>query len=83
MDDKPKMASEMWKGVRRGVGWTLGMGAVVSVAGLLRDGPRNTKSVMKAGMGGRELVAELSEQVQDLYAEAQAERSDEPAVADG
>ncbi len=84
MDDKPKIGSEMWKGVRRGAGWTLGVGVVVSVAGLLRDGPRDTiKSVMKAGMGGRELIAELSEQLQDLYAEAQAERSDEPAAADG
>ncbi len=75
MDDKPKMRSEMWKGVRRGAGWALGAGAVISVATLLRDGPRDTiKTIMKAGMRGREVAAELTEQVQDLYAEAQSER---------
>lgn len=77
MDDKPKMRSELWNGARRGAGWALGVGAVVAVAALLRDGPRNTiKSTMKAGMRGREVAAELAEQIQDLYAEAQSERSD-------
>lgn len=75
MDDKPKMGREMWKGVRRGTGWALGVGGVISVATLLRDGPRDTiKTMMKAGMRGREAAAELSEQMQDLYAEAQSER---------
>ena len=75
MDDKPKMSSEMWKGARRGAGWALGVGGVVSVAALLRDGPRETvKATMKAGMRGREVAAELGEQMQDLYAEAQSER---------
>jgi hypothetical protein len=84
MDDKPKLGTEMWKGVKRGAGWTLGVGAVVSAAALLRDGPRETiKSAMKAGMRGREVAAELSEQVQDMYAEAQAERFAEPATAEG
>jgi hypothetical protein len=83
MDDKPKIRSEVWKGVRRGAGWTLGVGAVVSVAALLRDGPRETiKSAMKAGMRGREVLAELSEQTQDLYAEARSERCSEPVAAD-
>ena len=83
MDDKPKAGSEMWKGARRGAGWTLGAGAVVSVAALLRDGPRETiKAAMKASMRGREVAAELSEQAQDLYAEAQAERSTEPSSDD-
>ena len=83
MADKPKMRSDMWKGMKRGAGWTLGAGTVVSAAALLRDGPRSTiKSAMKAGMRGREVVAELSEQIQDLYAEAQSERSAEPAAAD-
>ncbi len=75
MDDKPKMTSELWKGARRGAGWALGVGGVISVAALLRDGPRETvKATMKAGMRGREAAAELAEQVQDLYAEAQSER---------
>lgn len=83
MRDKPKMGSEVWKGARRGAGWAVGVGAVVSVAALLRDGPRNTiKSTMKAGMRGREVAAELAEQIQDLYAEAQSERSDEPPATD-
>ena len=75
MDDKPKMGSEMWKGARRGAGWALGVGGVVSVAALLRDGPRETvKATMKAAMRGQEVAAELGEQVQDLYAEARSER---------
>ena len=84
MTDKPKMGSEMWKGAKRGAGWTLGVGAVVSAAALLRDGPRETiKSAMKAGMRGREVAAELSEQMQDVYAEARSERFAEPPAADG
>jgi hypothetical protein len=83
MDDKPKMSSEMWRGVKRGAGWTLGAGAVVSTAALLRDGPRETiKSAMKASIRAQEVVAELSEQLQDLYAEVQSDRSSEMA-ADG
>lgn len=75
MDDKPKIGSEMWKGLRRGTGWALGVGGVISVATLLRDGPRDgIKAMMKAGMRGREVAAEVSEQMQDLYAEAQSER---------
>ena len=63
--------SEMWRGMRRGVGYAFGIGAVVAGASLLRDGGRATiKSLMKAGMQGRTMAAELSEQVQDLYAEA-------------
>ena len=79
MADKPKMGSEMWKGARRGAGWALGVGGVVSVAALLRDGPRETvKATMKAAMRGREVAAEVAEQVQDLYAEAQSERFSGP-----
>lgn len=37
---------------------------------------------MKAGMRGREVAAELAEQMQDLYAEAQSERSAEPPTPD-
>ena len=84
MDDQPKRRSELWKGARRGAGWAAGVGGVVSVAALLRDGPRDTvKATMKAGMRGREVVAELGEQLRDLYAEAQAERSAGPPAADG
>ncbi|MDP9384328.1 MAG: hypothetical protein M3P50_03670 [Actinomycetota bacterium] len=83
MDDSRKTRSEMWKGARRGTGWALGIGGVVSVAALLRDGPRETvKAMMKAGMRGREVAAELSEQVQDLYAEAQSERFPAPDLTD-
>jgi hypothetical protein len=72
--------SEVWKGTRRGAGWALGVGTVVSVAALLRDGPRQTlKAAMKAGLRGREVAAEMSEQVRDLYAEAQVEHATRPA----
>ena len=84
MIDKPRMGSEMWKGARRGAGWALGVGGVVSVAAILRDGPRDTiKAAMKAAMRGREVAAELGEQVQDLYAEAQFERSEDAPSAAG
>ena len=77
MADKPKMGSEMWKGARRGAGWALGVGGVISVATLLREGPRDAiKTMMKTGMRGREAAAEVSEQLQDLYAEAKSERFD-------
>ncbi len=61
----------MWRGMRRGAGFAFGIGAVVTAGALLRDGARPTvKSVIKAGMLGRTMAAELSEQMQDLYAEA-------------
>ena len=83
MADNAKMGSQMWKGARRGAGWALGVGGVISVAAVLRDGPRNTiKAVIKAGMRGREVAAEASEQLQDLYAEAQSERFPPPEPAD-
>ena len=63
--------SEVWKGIGRGVGWAFGVGAVVTVASVLSDGGRATaKGLMKATMQARVVVAELSEQLQDLYAEA-------------
>ncbi len=63
--------SETWKGMRRGVGWAFGVGAVVTAASVLRDGGRaTTKSAMLAGLRGRDMAAELSEKAQDLYAEA-------------
>ncbi len=83
MDDNGKTGSQMWKGARRGAGWALGVGGVISAAAVLRDGPRHTiKALMKAGMRGREVAAEASEQLQDLYAEAQSERFPPPEPAD-
>ncbi len=80
MADVSGRTSEVWKGSRRGAGWALGVGTVVSVAALLRDGPRQTlKAAMKAGLRGREVAAEMSEQVRDLYAEAQVEHATRPA----
>ncbi len=67
--------SEVWKGMRRGTGWAFGVGAVVTVASVLRDGGRSTiKSAMIGGMRGQEMVAEVAEHLQDLYAEAVHER---------
>ncbi len=84
MADDSKTRSEMWKGMRRGTGWALGVGGVVSMATLLREGPRPAViMLMKAGMRGREVAAELSEQLQDLYAEAQAQRAPGPADVEG
>lgn len=84
MNEQPKRRSEIWKGVRRGTGWALGVAGVISVAALLRDGPRGTvKALMKTGMRGREVAAELGEQVQDLYAEARSERFGQSLSPDG
>ncbi len=83
MDDKPKLRSELSKGVMRGSGWALGIGGVISVAAMLRDGPRETiKAAIKAGMRGRDFASELYEQAQDLYAEAQSE-SNASSATDG
>ena len=76
MDDRPAKRSELWRAARHGTGWVLGAGAVVAMGPLLRGGPRHAvKAVMKTGMRGREVAAELAEQVQDLYAEAHSERA--------
>lgn len=75
--------SEILKGARRGAGWVLGVGTVVSFAALLRDGPRETlKLGMRAALRSRESAAELSEQLRDLYAEARVEHAAEPPVED-
>ena len=67
--------SEVWKGMRRGAGWALGAGAVVTVASVLRDGGRSTiKGAMVGAMRGQEMAAEVAEHLQDLYAEAIHER---------
>ncbi len=76
MTDMPGKKSEVWKGVRRGAGWTLGVGTVVSAGRLLREGPRESvKALMKVSLSARDSAAELSEQLRDVYAEAQAERT--------
>ena len=76
MTDQPMKNSEIWKGARRGTGWALGVATVVSVATILRDGPREgLKTMMRAGLSGRDTAAEVFEQVQDLYAEARFEHT--------
>lgn len=78
MPELTERGSQVWKGMRRGVGWAFGAGIVLTAAGVLRDGGRETlKTLMKQGMRGREAAAELSEQLQDLYAEAQSEHAPE------
>lgn len=67
--------SEISKGMKRGIGWAFGVGTVVTVASVLRDGGRATiKSAMIASMQSQTKFAELSEHMQDLYAEARHER---------
>ncbi len=84
MPDVPGRNSEMWNGVRRGTGWAVGVGAVLTAASVLRDGPREAlKGVLKAGLRGREMAAEASEQVRDIYAEVQSEQSAPAEPADG
>ena len=74
MPEAPRK-SEMWKGMRRGIGWAFGVGTVVTVASVLRDGGRATiKNAMIAGIQGQTVMAEFAEQLQDLYAEAMHER---------
>jgi predicted ATP-grasp superfamily ATP-dependent carboligase len=81
MPEAPRK-SEMWKGMRRGVGWAFGVGTVVTIASVLRDGGRATiKSAMIAGMQGQTMIAELSEHMQDLYAEATHERLQRQAAS--
>jgi hypothetical protein len=76
MDDQPTMRSGLWRATRHATGWVLGAGGVVVAGTLLRGGPRHAvKAAMKAGMRGREVAAELAEQMQDLHAEAQSERA--------
>lgn len=71
--------SELWKGVRKGVGWMIGAGTVVSAAALLREGPRRAiKAAMKAGIRGTEVAAEIGEQLRDFWAEVQVEQNAEP-----
>lgn len=65
---------DLWRGARRGVGWAIGFGAVLGAASTLgRGGQPTVKGAMKGLLRMREAGAELSERVQDLYAEAQAE----------
>ncbi|MDP9350117.1 MAG: DUF5132 domain-containing protein [Chloroflexota bacterium] len=65
---------EFRRGARRGAGWAVGFGAVLGAASALsRGGQPTVKVAMKGMMRLREASAELSERVQDLYAEARAE----------
>ena len=81
LPELPGGSSELMRGARRGVGFAVGVGVVVTVASLLRDGGRQTaKQLIRGGLRGRDALAELGEQVQDLYAEVQAEqRAGEPS----
>lgn len=82
MSDMKERSSEVWKGIRKGAGWAMGVGVVVSAAGVLREGPRAVvKAAIKAGLRGGEMAAEVTEQMRDLYAEAQVERSAQPPPA--
>ncbi|MDP9067307.1 MAG: hypothetical protein M3N53_03025 [Actinomycetota bacterium] len=79
MSDMRERTSEVWKGLRKGAGWAMGVGIVVSAAGVLREGPRAVvKAAIKAGLRGGEMAAELTEQMRDLYAEVQVERHAQP-----
>ncbi len=83
MADEPR-TSEVWNGMRRGAGWAFGVGAVVTAASVLSDGGRTTiKSMMKATMRGRGMAAEVSEQLQDLYAEAAHESGPQGGQQEG
>ncbi len=75
MPDVPGRNSEMWNGVRRGTGWAVGVGAALTAASVLRDGPREAlKGVLKAGLRGREMAAEASERLRDICAEVRSEQ---------
>lgn len=84
MSDMRERTSEVWKGMRKGAGWAMGVGIVMSAAGVLREGPRAVvKAAIKAGLRGGEMAAELTEQMRDVYAEAQVERNAQsPSVED-
>ena len=78
MPEMRERSSEVMRGARRGAGFALGAGAVVTLASILRDGGRQTaKQAIRAGLRGRDALAELGEQAQDLYAEVQAEQAGE------
>ncbi len=84
MAEVPGRNSEMWKGVRRGMGWAVGVGAVLTAASVLGNGPRDAlKGAIRVGLRGRELAAEASEQMRDVYAEVQGERGGEGAEPAG
>jgi hypothetical protein len=70
--------AELTRGVRRGVGWALGVGAVVVAGSAIQHGARETlKTAMKGIVRAREAGAEAAEQLQDLYAEAVSEHASE------
>lgn len=67
-----------------GAGWAVGVGAVLTAASVLRDGPREAlKGAIKLGLRGRELAAEASEQIRDVYAEVQSEQGAPAEPVDG
>lgn len=75
--------AEFWKDVRRGASWGLGFVAVIGTAVLLKSGGRPVaKSAVKGVLRLRTASAELSEQIQDIYAEAEAEYAAETDLQD-
>ncbi len=75
--------AEHWKDMKRGASWAVGFVAVIGTALLLK---RGTRPVMKSAAKGvlrlRTASAEISEQIQDIYAEAQAEYAAETDLQD-
>jgi hypothetical protein len=66
--------AEYWKEMKRGASWAIGFVAVLGTAFLLKSGARSVvKSAVQGVLRLRTASAEFSEQVQDIYAEAQAE----------
>ncbi len=79
MSEERKKRSEVWEGIQKGAGWVVGAATVVSAAAVVREGPRRAlKAAIKPAIRGSEVAAEVSEQVRDVWAEAQLELRAEP-----
>ncbi len=74
MNDGDHRGSEIWKGVRRGMGWALGFLFLRTFSQALNDGTRPTlKHAIKSTLRLQVLAAEAAERAQDIYAEAESE----------
>ncbi len=75
--------AEFWKDVKRGASWGVGFLPVLSTAFLFKSGGRPAaKSAVKGVLRLRTASAEFSEQLQDIYAEAQSEYAAETDLQD-